>query len=51
MAIQSAFVECEKAAGAVFSERFGVELPEHLKNTLVLRRYRSFHHGPSDHVF
>lgn len=29
MAIPGAFTEQEKAAGAVFAERFGVELPEH----------------------
>ena len=29
MAAQSPFAEQEKAAGAVFTERFGVELPEH----------------------
>jgi folate-binding protein YgfZ len=29
MSIESPFAEQEKAAGAVFTERFGVELPEH----------------------
>src|SRR3972149_1666653 len=29
MTVQSPFAEQEKAAGAIFAERFGVELPEH----------------------
>ncbi len=35
MAVQSPFAEQENAAGAVFAERFGVEMPEHFGDPLA----------------
>src|SRR5271157_2561625 len=43
MAVASPFREQERAAGAVFTERFGVELPEHFGNPDA--EYEAVHAG------